>query len=174
METVNRGKPAEPFIPPAGVNSVIIDVETGGLLSTVAKTTACLCEREGYAAKAMHGQNAKGTALSGEATARNSNCFHFHFLSKSGWSIMGGGFVVRRRRYGRSTCLRSLGKRIWSVHSSLHQNQKSFPPPIQFRGGKLFYRSRRPAKCVSRLGLFDPLFIRKCTIPVVLAYNCKL
>ena len=27
---------------------------------------------------------------------------------------------------------------------------------------------------VSRLGLFDTIFIRKCTIPVVLAYNCKL
>ena len=31
METVNRGTPPEPFIPPKGVNGVIIDVDTGGI-----------------------------------------------------------------------------------------------------------------------------------------------
>lgn len=31
METVHSGKPAEPFIPPQGVNGVIVDVETGGI-----------------------------------------------------------------------------------------------------------------------------------------------
>lgn len=31
METVNRGLPPEPFIPPNGVNGVIIDVDTGGI-----------------------------------------------------------------------------------------------------------------------------------------------
>jgi penicillin-binding protein 2D len=31
METIHRGKPPEPFIPPAGVNGVIIDVDTGGI-----------------------------------------------------------------------------------------------------------------------------------------------
>ncbi|KAA0955695.1 PBP1A family penicillin-binding protein [Sporosarcina sp. ANT_H38] len=31
METVNRGTSPEPFIPPNGVNDVIIDVETGGI-----------------------------------------------------------------------------------------------------------------------------------------------
>ena len=31
MERAHSGKPAEPFIPPDGVNSVIVDVETGGI-----------------------------------------------------------------------------------------------------------------------------------------------
>ena len=31
METVHLGTAPEPFIPPKGVNGVIIDVETGGL-----------------------------------------------------------------------------------------------------------------------------------------------
>ena len=31
MERSHSGKPAEPFIPPDGVNSVIVDVETGGI-----------------------------------------------------------------------------------------------------------------------------------------------
>lgn len=31
METVNRSTPPEPFIPPTGVNGVIIDVDTGGI-----------------------------------------------------------------------------------------------------------------------------------------------
>ncbi|MCM3744221.1 PBP1A family penicillin-binding protein [Sporosarcina luteola] len=31
METVHAGKTPEPFIPPKGVNSVIVDVETGGI-----------------------------------------------------------------------------------------------------------------------------------------------
>lgn len=31
MEAVHSGKTPEPFIPPEGVESVIIDVETGGL-----------------------------------------------------------------------------------------------------------------------------------------------
>jgi len=39
METALSGTPAEPFIPPTGVNGVIIDVETGGLAVTE-------CERQ--------------------------------------------------------------------------------------------------------------------------------
>ena len=34
METVHSGRPAEPFIPPDGVNGVIVDIETGGLAVT--------------------------------------------------------------------------------------------------------------------------------------------
>ncbi len=34
METAHSGKPVEPFIPPDGVNGVIIDIETGGLAVT--------------------------------------------------------------------------------------------------------------------------------------------
>jgi penicillin-binding protein 2D len=34
MEAAHSGKPAEPFVPPAGVNGVIIDIETGGLAVT--------------------------------------------------------------------------------------------------------------------------------------------
>jgi len=39
MESVHSGLPAEPFIPPEGVNGVIVDIETGGLAITE-------CERQ--------------------------------------------------------------------------------------------------------------------------------
>jgi hypothetical protein len=74
---------------------------------------------------------------------RNLNCFRFRFLSE---------LDLRVDMVGRRWVM--IGRRSYMVGPLPfdHQNQKSFPLPDYFGGGKLFYRSRHSAKWRITLG----------------------
>jgi len=63
---------------------------------------------------------------------------------------------------------------ICSVHSPFIKIKKAFLSQINSGKESFFTVQGVLLNDVSRLGLFDTVFIREGTIPVVLAYNCKL
>ena len=83
METVHSGKPAEPFIPPEGVNGVIVDVETGGLAVTECEKQRLVYVKEkDMPQKLCTDKTLQEQRNSGETIERTSICFHFHFLNE--------------------------------------------------------------------------------------------
>ena len=87
METVNSGKPPEPFIPPKGVNGVIIDVETGGIaVNECEKQRLVYVKEKDMPQKLCTDKVTAGTALiQAKTMARSLNYFRFRFLSELGY-----------------------------------------------------------------------------------------
>ena len=83
METVHSGKPAEPFIPPKGVNGVIVDVETGGLaVAECEKQRLVYVKEKDMPQKLCTDKTLREKRNSGDSNERYSICFLFHFSIK--------------------------------------------------------------------------------------------
>ncbi|MER2088515.1 MAG: PBP1A family penicillin-binding protein [Sporosarcina sp.] len=81
MEGVNRGKPAEPFIPPDGVNSVIIDVDTGGIaVNGCDKQRLVYVKEKDMPQKLCTDKTLREKRSSGEADGKKFELFPFSFF----------------------------------------------------------------------------------------------
>jgi len=81
MEAVHRGKPAEPFIPPQGVNGIIIDVETGGIaVNECEKQRLVYVKEKDMPQKLCTDKTLREQRSSGEADGKKLELFPFSFF----------------------------------------------------------------------------------------------
>ncbi|MEK5067267.1 transglycosylase domain-containing protein [Sporosarcina sp. FSL K6-1508] len=81
METVHRGKPAEPFIPPTGVNGVIIDVDTGGIaVNGCDKQRLVYVKEKDMPQKLCTDKTLREQRSSGEGDGKKFELFPFSFF----------------------------------------------------------------------------------------------
>ncbi len=81
METVHRGKPPEPFIPPQGVNGVIIDVETGGIaVNECEKQRLVYVKEKDMPQKLCTDKTLREQRSSGEKDGKKFELFPFSFF----------------------------------------------------------------------------------------------
>ena len=81
METVNRGNPPEPFIPPKGVNGVIIDVDTGGIaVNECEKQRLVYVKEKDMPQKLCTDKALREQRSSGETDGKKFELFPFSFF----------------------------------------------------------------------------------------------
>ena len=81
METVNRGTPPEPFIPPKGVNGVIIDVDTGGIaVSECEKQRLVYVKEKDMPQKLCTDKTLREQRSSGKGDGKKFELFPFSFF----------------------------------------------------------------------------------------------
>jgi 1A family penicillin-binding protein len=81
METVNRGTPPEPFIPPKGVNGVVIDVDTGGIaINECEKQRLVYVKEKDMPQKLCTDKALREQRTSGETDGKKFELFPFSFF----------------------------------------------------------------------------------------------
>lgn len=81
METVNRGTPPEPFIPPKGVNGVVIDVDTGGIaINECEKQRLVYVKEKDMPQKLCTDKVLREQRTSGETDGKKFELFPFSFF----------------------------------------------------------------------------------------------